>query len=321
MNETLKQIVQIIAKYKVRLSIVAGIVLLVGIYIFNIKYTSVTAKFENLRPVQANMTVYYNGFKVGKVARIQPSKDYKTTLVTMVLNPIDLKLPDNVIAEVKKELKNRREYDIVDLIYPKAPSTRYLKNGSIIEGRVQQNIQDKLANLADAGVLDQLQGNANSALKSLNEAASSLSTLFATLNDVVQENRPNLKASTDNLVKSSDNLALTTKNLQEMTKKLDNAMEQQKLSSVVTNADDSIANFKTATENIKAISINVNTSTQNLNQTRQGIDSTLVVTNQTVKNIDEITTGINATLKKNFGGLRILFGKTIQTDENALCPK
>ena len=313
-----KNIAQSLTKHKLVLSMIGLLVLLICVYFFNLRYTYVTIQFDELRPVQQSMFVYYNGFKIGKVVGMKPSEDYKSTLMTVMLNPDNLKLPTNTTAVVKKEKQGKNDVDVVDLIYPTSPETTYLKDSSIIQGTGRIEIEDQLADLAGGKGLEQIKANLNDTLESVTAAFGMLETLLSSVNDTIVENQPNIKKMTDNFVASSSSLRNSSKNLDEMTKKLNNSLEQTKLDNTISNISESSTTLNETIDNFRSISENINLSTQNLSSTRTNLDTTIKVSTKTIQSAEEIVSGINKTLRKNFGGLRILFGKTIQ---NETCEK
>ena len=118
----------------------------VGILIQNIPpKTYITVQFEEARPIRHRMSVYYKGFRIGRTIRMRPSKDYRTTLLTVALNPQDLKLPINVTARLNREKKRWREHDFIEIIYPDSPSLYYLKDGDVIKGNTVVDLDSFIA--------------------------------------------------------------------------------------------------------------------------------------------------------------------------------
>ena len=68
---------------------------------------TITAEFKNLRPFHDRAPIYYNGFKIGKVVKVRPNDDYTSTILTLELHPNKLRLPINIVANLKKE-KDRK---------------------------------------------------------------------------------------------------------------------------------------------------------------------------------------------------------------------
>ena len=80
----------------------------------------------------------------------------------------------------------------------------------------------------------------------------------------------------------------------------------------MTSIDESVKNVQTLTSSL-------NGTTQSINTAMPRIDTTLYETQSLVSNANAITCGIRQTLSKRFGGLRILFGKTVKECECNPC--
>ena len=101
-----------------------------------------------------------------------------------------------------------------------------------------------------------------------------------------------LSESTSNFVKISDNAGVTTTNLNE-------AFNEKRLD--------------TTAKNFQIVSRNVKLMTNELNNTLPQIGCTINEVNKVLCNIDEMTEGLNCTMKKPFGGLRLIFGSPVST--------
>lgn len=276
-----------------------------GIYIYQIlNYTYITIQFKNLRPFREKLEVFYNGFEIGHTIKVMPDKDYKTTLVKIALHPQDLKLPSNITIKMKSEKVHNEKIDFLELIYPENPSKSLLKNGDTILGKATIDLESYLAS-QDQENIDQIKTNIEEAINNLNTTTNELSKLILTLQNTINENRVNIKTTTSNLAKTSENIA-------DMTNKFNQSINGKKL-------DNTTSNLNITSQNIAELSKNINTLSNNLNQTMPQIDTTVNQTNSILKNINEITCGISKTLQKRMGGLRILFGQTIDNECTSNC--
>lgn len=277
------------------------IALLVCFYIAIKMLTNIyiTVQFDELAPFEANMPVYYKGFKVGRTRSIKPSKDFKHTLVKIVINYKDLRLPKNTTALVKKIDKGEKEgsFDYIELEYPDSPSLYYLKTGSLIKGKTSLDWNALIAQQADKGKLDDISNSISDLLDSLKATSDSLGTVFGTINEILAENRPNIMNATTNL-------SMTTNNLQEVSLKMNNSVPQERLNNTTSGFEGSSVNIDEATKNLKEVS-------QNLNHMMPYIDATIVDINSTVCNVNQITAGILETLQKRLGLMKLLIGKPI----------
>lgn len=275
-----------------------GIKMLTNIYI--------TVQFEELEPFEANMPVYYKGFKVGRTRAIKPSKDFKHTLVKVVITYEGLKLPKNTTAIVKKRDKGeyQKELDYIELEYPDSPSIYYLKNGSVIKGRTSMDWNALISQQADKGRLDDIGNGINSLLTTLNDTGQALGTIFVSINDILQENRPNL-------LNASTNLSRTTNNLYDVSYKMNNSLSQQRL-------DNTTGGFEGSSRNVDEAAKNFKEMAENLNSMMPYIDATIVDVNSTVCNVNRISAGILETLQKRMGLMKLLIGKPV--DNKNCCP-
>lgn len=260
-------------------------------------YTYVTAEFKNLRPFHAKAPIYYNGFEIGRVVKVAPNEDYTSTIVTLRLHPRDLKLPVNISANLKKEKnKNNDKFDYIDLIYPPDPSVYFLKNGDRISGKATVELESYLSN-QDPESLDAIKADFADAIKNLNITIQTLGDLFETINSMAEGVQPDVIKAAGNLRKSSENLTNITYNIDSFTGNIDNSLNEEKLN--------------TTTNNLEEFSGNLNTMAGEINRSIPDLHCTVKEVNRILCNVDELSSGINNTLKKQFGGLRLFFGRPI----------
>ncbi len=278
--------------------ILSAFLLTLGIVYYNYRTsTYVTAEFKNLRPFHDRAPIYYNGFKIGKVVRVRPNKQYTSTIVTMKLHPRDLKLPINISANLKKERnKHNKKFDYIDLIMPKQPLGYYLKDGDRIAGKTSVEMEMYLAN-QDPDSLEAIKADFAESVKNLNITIQTLGDLFGTLNSMTEEMRPNIVQASSNLKESSTNLVKVSDNISSLSGNANSALNQERLN--------------TTAENVKKISKNINYLTSQINKSVPQLQCTIDETNKVLCNLDEMTTGLNCTMKKPFGGLRLIFGSPI----------
>lgn len=291
-------------KYRLIIGTSIFLVLLACIFIiYRIhKNTYITAQFNNLRPFHHRINVYYKGFKIGHAEKVRPDKDYQHTIMTIVLNPTDLKLPVNTVAKLMREKKGRREVDYIDMIYPDTPSIYYLKSGDKIAGKATVDIQSFLS-AQDPESLEAIRDNLAKSAENLNVTLSALADLFDTLRAVVEENRPNLLGATENM-------RLTTLNIRTMSEKLNGSVSQERLTNTFNNVDTSSDYVKTTIENTQNVTNELAKITKNIDSMLPTIDCILSETYSVMRNTNGITCNICKTMGKPFGGMRILFGKS-----------
>ena len=79
------------------------------------------------------------------------------------------------------------------------------------------------------------------------------------------------------------------------------------------------AKLNNSLQNLQAIMGGLDKTTDSLNATMPRIDTTLSDVQGLASNANVISCGIRQTLAKRFGGLRLLFGKTINECPKAPC--
>ena len=275
-------------------------------------YTYLTVVFNDARPVRNKIPVYYKGYRIGKVEKIKPSDDFKSTMVTIVLYPKNLRLPSNTTALLTREKRERREIDFVNLIYPDEPSELPLRSGDSINGFTTVDIESYFSSKAISGDLDKITNNVNELLESLNATSKALTMLMDVLTETVNENRPSIKIMTGNLARMSDSLRI-------FAFKLNSAINQQQLQNTFTNFDKTSSNAVITTDNLDGITKNINVFTADLNKNSPEITKTISNVEVITGNVAAITSGVKTTLSQNFGGLRLLFGKPVKNNCHKDC--
>lgn len=254
----------------------------------------ITAVFKDVRHFEGKIPVYYKGVVVGKATDKRHSNDYLRTNVKITIYNKKLRLPLNTKAVLKKRIKNDKEFDYIELIYPQVPSERFIDEHSHIHGHHTVDIKEYLKNQTPED-LEQIKNNILSASENLNTSLDALAGMFLIIQDVIGENRENLKNASRNLNK-------TTKNINTTTKKIDNIIiEEQWLNT--------FRNLENTTDGLHNLTHTVNGTASQADKT---LPETLQNTNEITENVNSITCGIRQTLSKRFGGLRLFFGKVIE---------
>ena len=278
--------------------ILSGVLIIIAVsyYIYR-SNTYVTAEFKNLRPFHNRAPIYYNGFKIGRVVKVRPNKTYTATIVTMELHPQDLKLPVNISVHLKKEKdRNDNKYDYIDIIYPKDPSIYYLKDGDRVAGKTTVELETYLAN-QDPESLEAMKADAAETIKNLNITVQTLGDLFATLNSMAGEVKPNVVKASSALSESSSNFVKISQNVDSMTGNFNDVLSKDNMSS--------------ATNDVLVVGDNIKNMTGQLNKTIPQLGCTINEINKVLCNIDEMTSERNCTMRKPFGGLRLIFGSPV----------
>lgn len=247
--------------------------------------TKITVKFKDLEPLKHTLPVYYKGFKLGHSTKVYPGLDYQSTMVDLRIVLKNLTLPANTTAILKRKEKK----DYIELIYPQDPSENYLKHKDIINGKLGANFEHFLQEQANNGGLDEIKENLNTTIISLGQTFDALTDMANTANDILKDVRPELKSAAQNINYSSQNLT-------KISNSIDKTFEKGYFDSFLYNINETGGNLVI--------------TTKNLNQESSGLLNCLLKrSNILISNINQIIVGVGETLKKRFGGLRLIFGK------------
>lgn len=271
----------LLKKFKVVLIVFfAGLLILKAIELTHMR---ITAVFTELKPF-SNLNVYYKGFKIGRAVKVVPSKDFLTTKVTIVLDSWSYNLPRNIKAKVITKRKVT-DFDYMEIVYPSSPTLARIKYGDKIEGEISHDWNDLVENISSGGGLDELKGNANSLISTVNVAAQDVSDLLKQVNTMLKDIQPDIN-------NAARDISTACGNLSNMTKKLDNSIDEKNLKNSMTN---------------------VQTSTQIINTTTlPAVNATICSLKSLLDNLNEIVKGVGNTLKQRMGGARLIFGKAIK---------
>lgn len=303
----MQKLFQTFSKYRVIiLSLLVFILILIAtIVLYKLRFGyKVTAKFVESGPLHVGMPVYFKGNELGITIKIHPTKDYKFTMVKMVLYPKNPQLPDNVVAKVKTWNQTQ---DYVDLVPLDELSTTVLKNGSTIDGEPAFDMEAFLSDIADSGLLVPLIQTFSDTLASMNKTSTEIGKFFSDSRSVLKENRQNLKQTTQRFT-------LTAKSLSNLTSNLNKSITKEKLSNTTSSVDKASTNILAASENIKNITKSVDCATRNLDKTMAKVDCTMSDAKVITSNVKTITSGFCEVLSKRFAGLRVIFGKPLRNN-------
>ena len=249
-------------------------------YIYKLStYTYINAKFPELRPMEENIPIYYKGIIIGRAKERKHSSDLHHTIIRLLLYPKNLLLPENTTVLLKKEKKNKKERDFLELIYPKNPSKVMLTNNSTITGEATVDIDTFMAN-QKVDELEEIKENLAQSARNLNFALEQLGYVFENVNEILKQNQ--------------NNLYQTTGNIRKISKSIDDSIDEKKINDTLNVVNSSI-------QNIEDLTNSLNSDTPKTLDNIEGITS----------NVNAITCGVRKTLRKKFGTLRLIFGQVI----------
>lgn len=264
-----------------------------SLYIFG--HTRITAEFKELEPFRHRLPVFYKGFLIRHTTKVYPGPDYTTTRIDMRIRLKKLSLPENTFAIVKS--KNDEEY--IELIYPKSPYITRLRTESLIEGIKGGTFETFIQEQSQNGELEEIKFNLNKTIKSAGETFDALTGMLTIISEILEDIRPNLNETALNLNKTSQNLADSTSDIKE-------SIQKGYIDKTLLNVQQSSDNLVSSTKNFSGF-------TNSLNKESSILANCLLKNlNIVTTNINQVVIGLQNTLKKRFGGLRIIFGKSIQ---------
>lgn len=268
--------------------------LIVAIYIYETT-SYVIIRFDELGPLTKNMSAYYNGFRIGKIVKIEPDYDYKHTLVRVNLTQKDLRLPQNTSVYVER-FPNGELY--LQFVYPQSPSLRMIKRGDLLEGIAPYSLEQFMMGQSVSGMSDIVSIHIIRALDSAEATNQEMKMFFKVTSNLIKQNNKGITSSVDNTERMTKNLAQTAENLNQLSRKLNNSIDETVI--------------KGTTLNIKDTTESIANATKDIGTTMQKVDDTITNLNATAQNLNSITGGLNQTMGKRFAGIRILFGKPVK---------
>lgn len=272
--------------------------ILILIFLFYLFYilgtTKITIHFEDLEPLKQHLPVYYNGFKLGHTTKIYPDKDYKSTMVDIRIVLKNLQLPVNTTAYLRR--KDKKDY--IELEYPDAPYIQNLRHKDVIEGHLGVDFEHFLQDQAESGGLDEIKENLNTTVISLGQT-------FDAITDMVNEANAILKDARPLIQDSINNVNITSKNLADSSSEIKTSLEKGYIDKALYNLEQTSGNLVLTTQNTTGFTEGLNKQSNVL------INCLLKNLNTVVCNINNIVIGVGNTLSKKFGGLRLIFGKTV----------
>lgn len=290
----MKKIVTQVLSFIALIFIIFGSIFMTRYIIQSAKQTHIKAEFTELAPFNVKMPVYFKGFKIGKITKIEPKDDFTSTLMYVTLFPEKIKFPQNITLHIKTYKKNLT-YAEIEL--PDKPDDKILKDGGVIQGRTNMSLDSILEKQAENGSFDLIIVNLGEITTNINNAAKELEGLLKDVRVTFKNNENFITVSTRNLSQATTHLSRTSVNIS-------STVDQKSL-------DRTMKNIEETSKNMKNITKNIDCATRNLSETMEHV-------NGISENVDGITNSVNCTMKNRFGGFRLFFGKA---DQNCKCDK
>ena len=284
------------------MKIIYVLILIISVFFiyrfFESDNADILVEFQKMRPIKEKVNVYYNGFKVGRTAGLKPCDHSKNICSKVRLDKNLMILPKNIEIKLKqKKISDNKFEDYMEIQYPVSPDFETIKDGAIIKGEVASGFHNYLNEEVSYSDMEMIKQNLISATDNLNKASGILVDILSSIDDITSNSKQNSKLLISNLNKTVSNLSL-------LIGKIDNSLDDKVIRSIFYNVDDSTKNLNGTLENIRNF-------TYELNSDSGDITSTMNSLNSISRNIDEIVQGVNCTLQKPFGGLRLIFGAPV----------
>lgn len=284
------------------MKIIYVLILLISVFFiyrfFESDNADILVEFQKMRPIKEKVNVYYNGFKVGRTAGLKPCDHSKNICSKVRLDKNLMILPKNIEIKLKqKKISDNKFEDYMEIQYPVSPDFETIKDGVIIKGEVASGFHNYLNEEVSYSDMEMIKQNLISATDNLNKASGILVDILSSIDDVASNSKQNSKLLISNLNKTVSNLSL-------LIGKIDNSLDDKVIRSIFYNVDDSTKNLNGTLENIRNFTYELNSDSGDIKSTMQSFNSIS-------RNIDEIVQGVNCTLQKPFGGLRLIFGAPV----------
>ncbi len=114
---------------------------------------------------------------------------------------------------------------------------------------------------------------------------------------MAEDVKPNVVKASSDLSESTSNFVKVSENATSVTGNINGALSEQRLDSTA--------------KNVQVVTRNVKLMTNEFNKTIPQIGCTINEMNKVLCNIEEMTDGLNCTMRKPFGGLRLIFGSPV----------
>lgn len=284
------------------MKIIYVLILLISVFFiyrfFESDNADILVEFQKMRPIKEKVNVYYNGFKVGRTAGLKPCDHSKNICSKVRLDKNLMILPKNIEIKLKqKKISDNKFEDYMEIQYPVSPDFETIKDGTIIKGEVASGFHNYLNEEVSYSDMEMIKQNLISATDNLNKASGILVDILSSIDDVTSNSKQNSKLLISNLNKTVSNLSL-------LIGKIDNSLDDKVIRSIFYNVDDSTKNLNGTLENIRNFTYELNSGSGDITGTMNSLNSIS-------RNIDEIVQGVNCTLQKPFGGLRLIFGAPV----------
>jgi len=262
---------------------------------------NIIVKFKECGPISTGMPVYYNGVDIGKADKIDFSKDFRYTLVSISIYKKGLDLPNNIYGELKTQGLTGQKY--LNIVYPEHPSATILKTNDVIEGRLSsiEYIIKGLNEFISKGDLNQAVKDFRKNAVHISKVIQKIDNVLEILQKILKLNESDIRKLINQGAMSASNINITTDSI----KKISSSPELNKnINSAVTNIlsgsekfDKSMSDTNETILGANKIINGIGNVTGNL-QFQESIISTAHETDSFLKNLNsgDLNTSVNKIL-------------------------
>lgn len=326
-----------ISRLKAGIFIIISIVLLI-FCVFWLQYFSfrpvmrIFIQFKNPGPLTNGLRVYYRGLNLGSINDIEPSEDYKSTIIKVNIYKKGLKIPANVTATVKSEGITGQKY--IDLEYPETPSETFLSNNAVIAGNKGfdlSEVQDFISKHLNNGDFEKMIADFKASLKETRSTAHYADLVAKRANTILTNNEENV----NNLILAGLG---STVGLEKLTNTLNSIIHESQLKKTLRNTRQITEDIKVIT-NDKKFQSNIKSTVSGVNEFVTPLDnhSDSIVqivkdtgtsatkmmqdTSCTVNKIGYVSDGVAEMLGKRFLLFKLMFGQPGSYFTKPYCPR
>lgn len=289
-------------------------------------YARIIARYDDAKHIKTKTGVFYRGYKIGEVYKIEPSKNFSHIMVYLKIDKYYLKLPSNTVAKTKSyKLKDIK----IELLYPEEPSKYKIYHKKYIAGKTSKTLEDFFQKQVDSGLLDNVSGDFSGIVDNFNKTSIKIDKIADLVAKIIIENRKEIKRSVKNIGNTTENLDIasrrikdvfsnkqfkndivaTTNNLSKTTASLSKMADNLEEGVDKNNLKESIQNIRDSSKNIKDATQNINCATTKLRITMDKTNDTLDSADNAFKNVSKWTKNTTNILSKRFALLQLIFGK------------
>ncbi|MEI7473295.1 MAG: MlaD family protein [bacterium] len=285
------QKVKTVSEFKAGIFIVST----VGLFIFGVLWLRYFALMPQMKwnvlfkkpgILSEGFKVYYQGLEVGKISKIELSKDYKYTIVRLNIYQKDFILPNNTTASVVSEGIAGQKFIVLNL--PDKPSKVKLKDGAWIKGQDVYTLTDLQDSIKDFMQSDKLKNFIAQSQELMNLQVE----MSKNMNQIAKDNKNDIRTFSKNAAGTSILVKSTLANVDGL---LSDRTFKGDIRQILSNGSAFSSDLRkiTGDENIKTAIKNAAEASENFKQVSKDSKDTLKITNNTLGVVNNYTNKVS----------------------------